>query len=268
MINTTTDLIQLSKKHTMEDNDACNQDDKSEKIKDFSFDPLQAKASFKQPPTSVLPFLYIGTQYNASDKYIKDYKFHRILNLKDTHYSDHPKGIKFLHIPMSDYGDSDVFEVGKSCFSFIDSARKNNENILVHCRGGLNRSPTIVIAYLMVKLKMTLNEAYYLVKNKREKITPHKNYIDQLKLYEKKTRGVVTLVDDYTPSLQDRIEQYRKDHITNNKAQSHPAVLKSSPLNLNSDIPPKLKIEKKSKTSPIDSLPTKKKKDRKKKPKK
>lgn len=157
---------------------------------------------------------------------------------------------------MSDYGDSDVLNIAKQCFSFIESARKNNENILVHCRGGLNRSPTIVIAYLMVKRKMTLGDAYNLVKSKREKMSPHKKYIEQLKEYEMKTRGVDTLVEEHTPSLQDRIMQYRKDHIVG-KINSHPII-----NNIPNDFPPKLESGKKSKTSPIETPNKKKKKDK------
>lgn len=161
---------------------------------------------------------------------------------------------------MSDYGDSEVLIIAKQCFSFIESARKNNENILVHCRGGLNRSPTIVIAYLMIKRKMSLGDAYNLVKSKREKISPHKKYIEQLKSYEIKTRGVDTLVEEHTPTLQDRIEQYRKDHINVNKTNSHPIILESIPNNF----PPKLEKENKSKTTPIE-ISKKKKKDKSKK---
>ena len=84
-----------SKENTLisNSNDKSNDDcvDLSDKLKSFSFDPMAAKASLKQPPTVILPFLYIGTQYNASDKYIKEFNFQRILNLKDSHYSESPK---------------------------------------------------------------------------------------------------------------------------------------------------------------------------------
>lgn len=232
----------------------------------YSFDPSAAKASMNQPPSYICSTIYLGTQYNASNKYIKEFNLKWILNLKETHFSKAPKNVNFLHVPMSDYGDSNIKEIAQQCFGFIESALNNGENILVHCRGGLNRSVTILIAFLMVSQDMTLRDAYHLVKRQRDKVSPHKRYIEQLKEYELETRGVVTFMEeDYAPTLQDRIEMYRKDHISRNKINSHPNMLETSGFDFGT--PPKLKNQKKSKTTPIDSpMVTKKKKGKKRNP--
>lgn len=157
---------------------------------------------------------------------------------------------------MSDYGTSSLKELIKECFDFIEASRICKENILVHCRGGINRSATIVIAYLMLKENMTLSDAWSFVKERRSKISPHRDYFEQLKSFELEKFGKVTLTEEELGlSLQDRIDIYRKDHISR-KTNSHPLILEGSQVE--SPLPPKLDHERKSKTSPLDVLHGKK----------
>lgn len=65
--------------------------DMSEEVTGFSFSPLAAKASLQQPPSCILPFLYLGTQYNATDKHIRENNIQRILCVKDSHFGNDPK---------------------------------------------------------------------------------------------------------------------------------------------------------------------------------
>ena len=75
----------------------------------------------------------------------------------------------------------------KYCFyKLIETARKNNCKVLVHCQAGISRSPTVVIAYLMNKYNMSMNEAYDRVRNKRPIIAPNIIFMSQLMDYESK----------------------------------------------------------------------------------
>lgn len=114
---------------------------------------------------------------------------------------------------MSDYGQTNLKKVFEKCFDFIESAKNKKENILIHCRGGINRSATIVIGYLMERGNMTLKEAYKHVKSKRPKICPHDEYIKQLKKYEYEKRGEITLDDDdIGKTLNERIQEIIKSY--------------------------------------------------------
>lgn len=64
---------------------------------------------------------------------------------------------------------------------------------LVHCVAGVSRSSTIVIAYLMKARRMSLREAYYLVKSKRPFIRPNTGFWKQLIEYEHKLFGLNTV---------------------------------------------------------------------------
>ena len=50
---------------------------------------------------------------------------------------------------------------------FIDMAQKSGGKVLVHCRVGVSRSASIVIAYLMKYLQLDLSSAYLLTRSRR-----------------------------------------------------------------------------------------------------
>ena len=61
----------------------------------------------------------------------------------------------------------------------------NDNNVLVHCHKGKQRSATVIIAYLMKFANMTKNEALYTVKTKRPLVcTPTTNFDVALDKYE------------------------------------------------------------------------------------
>jgi len=55
--------------------------------------------------------------------------------------------------------------------------------VLVHCKYGVSRSPTIVIAYLMRKRGLKFEDALAMVKEKR-KVRPSANFVKQLQIWE------------------------------------------------------------------------------------
>jgi protein tyrosine phosphatase len=71
-------------------------------------------------------------------------------------------------------------------FEFIEQARVNNSKVLVHCQAGISRSPTLVIAYLMKKLNISMDDAYSRVREKRSIIAPNIIFMSQLMDFEAK----------------------------------------------------------------------------------
>ena len=64
--------------------------------------------------------------------------------------------------------------------AFIHSNLLNNKKVLVHCQGGVNRSPIFAIAYL-ARYLMTLEEAVLHVTTLRSSVRIQPHYLHQLK---------------------------------------------------------------------------------------
>ena len=101
-----------------------------------------------------------------------------VMSAFGNHYSPH----EFIHksIDVDDDFRTNIICHFKECISFIEGKDK----IFVHCAAGMSRSPTIVIAYIMWKRKLRLNEAIRFVKEKRSIISPNDNFMNQLKIFE------------------------------------------------------------------------------------
>ncbi|KAM3553572.1 hypothetical protein ARSEF4850_006855, partial [Beauveria asiatica] len=88
---------------------------------------------------------------------------------------------KHLYIPCADSSTMDMLPfMGRVC-DFIEEriSTDDNPNVLVHCRAGISRSATIVIAYLMRKYGLSADEALAEVKAKRrdgDKTVPKDEY--------------------------------------------------------------------------------------------
>ncbi len=69
---------------------------------------------------------------------------------------------------------------------FIDQARqeKSSNRVLIHCRGGISRTPFIAIIYLIHSMNMSLIDAYNLVKKHRPQIHIHEEHCKILLDYD------------------------------------------------------------------------------------
>jgi len=79
-------------------------------------------------------------------------------------------------IPMDDL---------KRVIEFIHEVRQSNKAVLVHCAQGKSRSTTAVVAYLMVKEKLTSQQALQLVQEERKLAQPNIHFIHFLSEFEK-----------------------------------------------------------------------------------
>ena len=126
--------------------------------------------------------IYLGNIDAAfNKKKLKQLGIKKVLTVMSAfgnHYSPH----EFIHksIDVDDDFRTNIICHFKECISFIEGKDK----IFVHCAAGMSRSPTIVIAYIMWKKKLRLNEAIKFVKEKRSVISPNDNFMNQLKIFE------------------------------------------------------------------------------------
>lgn len=81
----------------------------------------------------------------------------------------------------------DTFE---ECFAFIEKAREAEANVLVHCMRGRSRSTSVVLYYMMKRLRMPLLDAHTHVKEVRPIVGPHYHLKLQLLRLEQEVLGV------------------------------------------------------------------------------
>jgi len=148
------------------------------------------------PPALILDFLYCGNVWNAHNKLqLDELKIEYILSVRKERGRVNEKEFRYLHCPLDDYGGTNLGEIWNKCFNFICEAKSSQKRVLVHCDGGINRAPTVIVGYLMCCEHWTLKQAYEHVKQVRPQMAPRETYLNQLRALEKTTTGKDTLED-------------------------------------------------------------------------
>ncbi|XP_015260599.1 PREDICTED: dual specificity protein phosphatase 3-like [Cyprinodon variegatus] len=159
-------------------------------------DLLTDESGFYSWPTKhfheVYPRIYIGNAFVATNVM-------RLKRLGITHILNAAEGNSFMHVNTSaDFyagsgivyhgipaNDTDHFDISvyfEEAADFIKKAlayKNGKGKVYVHCREGYSRSPTLVIAYLMLHQKMDVHSALAMVRQKRE-IGPNDGFLRQL----------------------------------------------------------------------------------------
>lgn len=112
-------------------------------------------------------------------------------------------------IEVTDEETTNLLQYFNETNEFIDKALYSNEVskeedknkmkscVLIHCAQGVSRSVTIIVAYLMFKHNLKLEQALYAVKRKFESAEPNPSFLEQLKLFEKMGKKVEVNSQEY-----------------------------------------------------------------------
>jgi len=142
-------------------------------------------------PSQILPFLYLGDfVVSAHLDILKNINVRKILNItarEPNHFaSEKDYKIDYLRLPVEDSSESPIDSYFENAFQFIDSAKKENVSILVHCAAGISRSATIAVAYIMKSMDMSVDDALSFVKERRVIARPNDHFMRCLYLFEEK----------------------------------------------------------------------------------
>ena len=141
----------------------------------------------------ITPQLYLGNNESAKNKEM-------LLQMEITHilvvgfylHEYYPDTFTYKTIEIEDNDKEQLIPLLIPAFEFIERAEK----CLVHCRAGISRSSSIVIAYIMFVGKLSYEEARKYVSSKRSEIEPNENFEAQLKNFED-----ILVVCDYNVKL-------------------------------------------------------------------
>ena len=148
------------------------------------------KIHYNSHPTEIFNWLYLGTFSNACDiKELRRLKINYILNVANECINKKlPKNIKELHLKIKDSDNFELYNYFDNANEFINKCKAEGNILLVHCKLGISRSPSFIIAYLIKNNKMSAEEALEFVKQKRNQIKPNEGFINQLQEYEKRNK--------------------------------------------------------------------------------
>mmetsp|Transcript_57752 Transcript_57752/g.65912 ORF Transcript_57752/g.65912 Transcript_57752/m.65912 type:complete len:154 (+) Transcript_57752:80-541(+) len=139
---------------------------------------------FKGTASKITDNIYLGNAENASDiDYLKALKVTHILTVAQIP-SFYPDDFTYKQIKIDDDLGSDIKACFEECNEFIESVVNEGKIVLVHCLGGVSRSATVVMAYLMHSRRWKFEKALEFVRASRKAAGPNPNFERQIRAYE------------------------------------------------------------------------------------
>lgn len=136
--------------------------------------------------------LYLGNLRSAQDEYLL-YKLrvtHVLSLLSDTTTISIPGSRQHKRMTLSDLPSEDLLAILPQATSYIDEVlRQSGTTLLVHCQQGVSRSASVVIGYLMMKRRWSLQHTLGYVKQKRVCAQPNPGFLRQLQTWEEQLFG-------------------------------------------------------------------------------
>ena len=165
----------------------CRMEKKECNICHKYFDSHLFKIHYNSHPSQIFEWFYLGSFSNACDiKELRKNKINYILNCAiECHNKNLPKYIKELHLKIKDIENFDLINYFEEANEFINKCKLEGGTILVHCKLGISRSASFVIAYLIKNNNLSVEKALNFVKQKRNQIKPNEGFMSQLKKYER-----------------------------------------------------------------------------------
>jgi atypical dual specificity phosphatase len=160
------------------------------------------------------PNLFLGPLSSASfTAFISSHSITHILSIGSTP-DTHIPGVVYNRLSLTDSPSSPISKTIDAANDFIDAAiasHNRSGKILIHCSAAVSRSPTIVVAYLMTRHRLSLKQALGLVVRLRPSVSPNAGFLAQLRDLEKDLFGRVTLEVEALPRRkQDRLALFEE----------------------------------------------------------
>ncbi|VDM43161.1 unnamed protein product [Toxocara canis] len=160
-------------------------DRKLDDYKDFISRQMMVIMGQMDKASQIFPYLYLGTEWNACDwQWLQNNGVEYIVNVTNEVENFFPARLKYLKIRVCDEASTELLKHWNQTNQFIKEAKEKGSSVLVHCKKGISRSSSTVIAYAMKEYGWGLSQAMEHVKKKRDCITPNKGFVEQLKTFE------------------------------------------------------------------------------------
>jgi len=125
----------------------------------------------------IIPNLWLGNKYSTSI-----FEGDSVLSIGGKPYKTFQNHLK---VSIKDSKESNISFILPKALHFINEELNSNHKLLVHCQGGINRSPAIIIAYIVIYKSYSVDDASVLVKTKKPSIRLQQHYLDSISEYSK-----------------------------------------------------------------------------------
>ena len=124
--------------------------------------------------------IYLGCEEGAKEfDFLKTEEIHNIISIiPEIINFPEEMNMKCLNFTAENCLVTGFFKSLKQCIEFIE----NSDKLFIHCSCGVDKSPTIIIGYLMWKTHSSYDEVFNYVKEKRNCIEP--NNLSVIKLHK------------------------------------------------------------------------------------
>ncbi|XP_043910403.1 protein phosphatase Slingshot homolog 2 isoform X2 [Protopterus annectens] len=136
-------------------------------------------------PTEIFDHVFLGSEWNASNlEDLQNRGVRYILNVTREIDNFFPGLFEYHNIRVYDEEATDLLAYWNDTYKFISKAKKNGSKCLVHCKMGVSRSASTVIAYAMKEYGWNLDRAFNYVKERRTVTKPNPSFMKQLEEYQ------------------------------------------------------------------------------------
>ncbi|XP_077588775.1 protein phosphatase Slingshot homolog 3 isoform X1 [Stigmatopora nigra] len=136
-------------------------------------------------PSKIFDYLYLGSEWNAANlEELQKNNVGYILNVTREIDNFFPESFTYMNIRVYDVESTDLLPYWTDTYKFINAARKSGQAVLVHCKMGVSRSSSTVIAYAMKQQRWPLDVAWSYVRDRRAVVKPNDSFARQLQTYD------------------------------------------------------------------------------------
>jgi len=147
----------------------------------------------------ILPFLYLGgVDAVADSERVVDQGIRAVVCcLRDLEFParDFSKDLEYCRVDVEDMSREPIELFFPEATEFIHSWVSREQPVLVHCRAGVSRSASVVMAYLMKYQGYSFHDAFFLVRSRRSCVSPNVGFMEKLCDYEEAQQDTDTTVD-------------------------------------------------------------------------
>lgn len=145
----------------------------------------------------IVPGLWLGSRRAVSLSNFQELKIDVVITVMDPEdITDHgidvimddaceDLGVSWITCDVNDTPEDQICVYFKDVSDVLEQCVMGGKRVLIHCLGGVSRSPTLVCAYLMKSCHLGWKESLTFVQGKRTCVNPNFGFLAQLEEWGK-----------------------------------------------------------------------------------